>query len=153
MEMSTRSEALEPICLPAEVPTGPRAKIRAVVVDDHPAILEAICAVLEVQGLVEVVGQASDGVEAVHAVAELKPDLVVMDVCMPRMNGLETASVLLQHFPEMRVVLMSGEPSAELREQCRAAGADGFVFKVDFAAEFAPLVRGLFAGQGPRFTV
>ncbi len=118
-------------------------KIRALVVDDMAPMQEAACGVLEMHGI-DVVGRAGDGLQAVAAVAELNPELVLMDVRMPLMDGLQATRLLTEHFPDIRVVLMSGEQSPELGEQCRASGADAFVFKLDFPQEFAAILQRLF---------
>ncbi len=118
-------------------------KLRALVADDAPVMLEAICSVLEFQG-VEVIGRAEDGLRAVTAAAKLNPELVIMDVHMPVLDGLEAAKLLAQYFPAIRIILISGDVSPELGEQCRASGADAFVFKVDFPQEVEPVVRRLF---------
>jgi CheY-like chemotaxis protein len=104
-------------------------KLRILLVDDSADYVTAICAVLEEKGIIEVIGAAGNGIEAVEAVAELQPDLVIMDVQMPQMDGLMAASVLSRHFPATKIVLMSAEDSHQLRLASRAAGADAFVAK------------------------
>jgi DNA-binding NarL/FixJ family response regulator len=151
--MSNTFEALN-LCGPyAERPVEfSQQKVRAIVVDDSCAMLEVICATIEIDGFAEVVGTAADGAEAVQVVATLRPQLVVMDVNMPGMNGLEAARLLAKYFPHTQVLMMSGEESPELRARCNAAGAAGFVFKVGFPEEFPPTVRALFPHDGPCFT-
>lgn len=127
-------------------------KIRTVVVDDSPALLESISIVLELGGLIDVVATAQDGVEAVKAVATLRPELLLMDVNMPVMNGCEAAVLIATHFPAIKVVLMSGEDSVELRQQCAECGAHGFVFKVHFAEELAAVLAPLFPEHISCFT-
>ena len=119
-------------------------KVRTLIVDDVPSMLDALCAVLELDDVVEIVGRAADGTEAVAAVAQLRPELVLMDVAMPRMNGLEAARIITIQFPETKVVLMSGEDSAELRQQCRSTGADAFLFKLAFPEDLVTALRDLF---------
>jgi DNA-binding NarL/FixJ family response regulator len=109
-----------------------RRAIRAVVVDDSDMVLDAICALLEMDGNVEVVGCAVNGVDALEAVAALLPDLVLMDVDMPAMDGIQCATLLAQHFPDIKVVLMSAIDSPKIREQCRNLGVDGFAYKINF---------------------
>ena len=150
--MWTRSEALNTAGYTAPTRGGLHArKIRTLVVDDTPSMVEAICGLLELQELVEIVGRACDGIQAVKAVSELNPELVVMDVRMPRMDGFEAAGLLARQFPGTKVVLMSSEESPELREESRRCGADRFVFKLDFAYELLPMLRELFPEQGTCF--
>jgi len=110
------------------------------------AVVPAICFLLEHENLVEVVGRALDGVEALRAAAELKPDLILMDIRMPRMNDFEAAAVLTGAVPNSKVVLMSGEDSPELYTNALASGADGLVFKLQFPEEFVSVLGKLFPG-------
>lgn len=144
--MSMRTESLQVHgATPPPVEFSGR-KIQAIVVDDVPSMLETICAVLELEDLVEVIGRAHNGAEAVNLAAHLKPDLVLMDVCMPEMDGMEAASILAREFPRIRVVLMSGDQTPAIREQARRC-ADGFIFKLNFPEEFVPVLWQLFPRQ------
>ncbi len=118
-------------------PQASLSPIRAVVVDDSPDFLEVACANLQLQSWVEVVGTARDGVEAIAAVADLHPDVVLMDVQMPRMSGTTAATVIASSFPETAVLLMSAENSPELRARCFAAGAEAFIYKTTFLSDLA----------------
>lgn len=116
------------------------ARPRVVVVDDTPELLEVICAVLQRQFEVEVVGQAADGAEALRVIAMLHPDLVIMDVHMPKMDGFAAASIVCRRHPATTVVLMSGDEAPELRSQTSRCGAQAFIFKPNLAAEFAAIL-------------
>ncbi len=118
--------------------------IRTVVVDDTDVVLDAICGLLQSDPRIEIVGRAKNGVEALDAVASLQPDLVVMDINMPVMGGIQCAEMLAQHFPMLKVVLMSGIDSPKIREQCRNTGADAFAYKIHFREEFALAMRTMF---------
>jgi len=118
-------------------------KLRTLLVDDSADYLTAIRAVLDDDGTVDVVGCAGNGIEAISAVADLHPELVIMDVQMPRMNGLTAASLLCRLFPGTKIVLMSGEDSHKLRLASREAGADGFVAKSRFGEELACVLQSL----------
>ena len=115
------------------------ARPRVVVVDNSPELLDVVCAVLQSQYEAEVVGQAADGGEALHVVAMLRPDLVIMDVHMPKVDGFVAASMISRRYPGTAVVLMSGDETPELRAQAERCGAQGFVFKPNLAREFAGL--------------
>src|SRR5512140_589979 len=93
-----------------------QGRIRAVVVDDSPSYLEVVCAMLEVDDVVDVVARASNGADAIPAVANLRPDLLLMDVDMPLIDGLSAAAFVSVQFPSTKIVLMSAEDSPELRD-------------------------------------
>jgi two-component system, NarL family, response regulator DesR len=117
-----------------------RPKLRAVIADDSRSYMEVICTLIELDDIVEVVGRACDGAEAIEATAHLQPDLLIMDVEMPFIDGVTAASFLSQHFPLIRIVLMSADDSAELREDCVAAGAHAFIHKPDFREDCAAVL-------------
>ncbi len=119
-------------------------RVRTIVVDDTDVVLDVICASLESTSEVEIVGRATNGVEALELVAELSPDLVVMDVNMPKLDGIQAARLIAQHFPEVKVVLMSGDVSTKMREQCREIGVHGFASKVTFRQDFTLAFQNLF---------
>lgn len=118
-------------------------KLRILLVDDSADYVTVICAVLEEKGTIEVIGTAGNGIEAIEAVADLQPDLVIMDVQMPQMDGLTAASVLSRHFPATKIVLMSAEDSHQLRLAARAAGADVFVAKSLLGQDLARVLEAI----------
>jgi DNA-binding NarL/FixJ family response regulator len=107
------------------------------VVDDSPLFLEAACALLELNQQIEIVGVAADGVNAIEVVASLLPELVLMDIDMPYLDGLNATLLISTRFPGIRVVLMSAEDSDELRADCQACGAVAFVHKLYFLDHFS----------------
>jgi DNA-binding NarL/FixJ family response regulator len=111
-------------------------QIRVMVVDDSPDFLEVVCGVLGLEEFIEIVGRAGDGSGAIQSAAELRPDVVLMDVQMPYMNGLTTAQLLSQHFPEIKVILMSADESLQTRIACQSSGARAFVYKPTFRTQF-----------------
>ena len=115
--------------------------IPILVVDDSPTLLHAICALLEPLESVQVVGRAMDGQEALEAVDSLNPEFVLMDVAMPRVNGLRATKLITQHFPETKVLLMSSEDSRYLREECLTAGASAFIYKPRFLKELLAAIE------------
>lgn len=117
--------------------------IATVVVDDSERILDIICALLESNGAV-VVGRAADGVQALEAVAKLRPDLLVMDIDMPRLNGMQATAILAEHFPDMKIILMSAEDSPKLRRQCNLSGAHAFTCKINFMEGITSAMEHLF---------
>ena len=105
-------------------------KLRVLVVDDQPAVCEVVADSIQYAGH-EIVGTAKDGVEAVARAKELLPDLVVMDISMPRMNGVEAMKAILAAKSAKRVLLMSGEYRSlgVTRDEMTRHGAAGFMEK------------------------
>ncbi|HLW53172.1 MAG TPA: response regulator transcription factor [Candidatus Angelobacter sp.] len=117
------------------------AKPRALVVDDSPTILHAICSLLEHREIVDVVGRAESGQETIRSVSDLKPDLVLIDADMPSMSGLRTSLLLTQSFPQTRVVLMSMDNTAQFRRACSGCGAFAVIYKPKFLSELFKLLH------------
>jgi two-component system nitrate/nitrite response regulator NarL len=127
--------------------TPKQGAIRILVVDDLPYVREAICALIEAEGVAQIVGQAENGVEALELAAQLQPDLVLMDVNMPVMGGIQAARHMAHHFPGMKIIMMSSEDLPHQCDSCAADGIAGFIFKVAFAREFAAVMHELFDGE------
>ena len=116
-------------------------RIRTVVVDDSPTFLQVACELLELDPLIDLVARAGKGGEAIETVLKLQPDLVLMDVHMPYLDGLTLAWFFARRFPSSRVVLMSADESPELRDACETAGAVDFVHKENFREEFGAVLQ------------
>jgi two-component system, NarL family, nitrate/nitrite response regulator NarL len=104
------------------------ARARVVVADDDPGFLEAVAAALEGDGRFEVVGLAANGEEAFQLACWQEPDVVVMDIAMPKIGGVEATRLLRRSKPRICVLMVSGDDPERLRE-ARRAGAVGFVAK------------------------
>jgi DNA-binding NarL/FixJ family response regulator len=115
--------------------------IRILLVDNHPLVRRTIRTLLERNDGIDVVGEAKDGVEAVEQAAVLKPDVVVMDVKMPQMDGLQATKAIRAHQPKIGVVLISMYSAADLDESIHKVGAAAFVSKAAVLAELLPAVR------------
>jgi CheY-like chemotaxis protein len=120
-------------------------RIRTVVVDDSPTFLQVACELLELDPAIDLLARAGKGGEAIEIVMKLKPDMVLMDVNMPYLDGLTLAWFFANRFPSARVVLMSTDESPELREACEEAGAFDFVHKENFRQEFDTVMQRLCA--------
>jgi two-component system, NarL family, nitrate/nitrite response regulator NarL len=103
--------------------------VRTLVVDDSPVTVRAICSFLETQDRIEIVGTASGGRQAVEQAEILHPDLVLLDLQMPEMNGLEVTQRLSQISPASRVIIVTVLDSESTKEACLASGGHGFVLK------------------------
>lgn len=122
-------------------------RIKVMVVDDHSIVREGLKYVLEQSGEFEVVGQAGDGEEAIRVAAEVSPDVVVMDVMMPRKDGVEACREIMESAPETRVVMLTvaNEETAVL--EAVAAGAAGYLQKETDRERLLSTVRGVFRGE------
>ncbi|MFL6519113.1 MAG: response regulator [Chthoniobacterales bacterium] len=105
--------------------------LRILVADDHDFIRQGTCAVLERQPGWEVCGLASNGREAVAQATQLKPDIVVMDMTMPELNGVDAALQIKRELPETEIVLLSAHQSEEVIRSAFKAGVKSFIFKTE----------------------
>ena len=115
--------------------------IRVVVVDDHPAVRLGLADFLDAQDGVEIVGQAENGAKAVELSRLADPDVVVMDIRMPELDGIEATRLIKEVSPRTGVLLLTAYEEDELAEAGRAAGADGFFLKGIFGSELVDRVR------------
>jgi DNA-binding NarL/FixJ family response regulator len=119
-------------------------KIRVVVADDSRTALRAVCNYLDFEGQFEIVGTASDGLSVLQQAESLCPDLVLTDLRMPGMTGLEAATQLRRSVPEVRVLIFTEMNGQLLREKCLQSGVDGFVEKSQMPERLMEEVRRLF---------
>jgi len=119
--------------------------IRTLVVDDAAIMRETLCAFLETQDNIEVVGTADDGREAQEKVAWLSPELVLMDVEMAEMNGLDAARAIVRRFPQVRIIFLTVHDNAETRTACVESGGHGFVSKAHLHKQLPQEISRLFA--------
>jgi DNA-binding NarL/FixJ family response regulator len=121
--------------------------VRVLVVDDSETAQEAVFALMELEPLIELVGRANDGVEAIEAVANLNPDLVIMAVDMPYLDGLQTSLILARYYPDVLIALMSSHDNPKIREQGRWHGADAFIPKPELVEGMHRMLAELFPSQ------
>lgn len=120
--------------------------IRVLVVDDHPMVRDAVTGLLNDADGIAVIGEADDGQQAVDLAAELQPDVVLMDVTMPGMSGLEAAAVLARRGCPSRVLMFSADSRHEVVREARAAGAAGFLPKGGGCDDVVRAVRTVHGG-------
>lgn len=125
--------------------------IRVVVVDDHPVWRDGVRSDLESSGIVQVVGEAADGGDAVDVVLDVMPDVVLMDLQLPTVSGVEATGRILESAPHVRVLVLSA--SAEEADVLAAvkAGAIGYLLKSSTSQELVAAIRGVHDGE-PVFT-
>jgi two-component system, NarL family, nitrate/nitrite response regulator NarL len=109
--------------------------IRVLIADDHRLFAEALEAILGIDERIAVVGHASDGQEAVDLVQQLAPDVVLMDISMPVLDGIEAAQVIREQVDHASILMLTGSSSRADVDRARAAGAAGYVTKDRVAAE------------------
>ena len=119
-------------------------RIRVLVADDSRVALNSVCKYLEIEEQFEIVGTAYDGVRLLELAEQLRPDLVLADLSMPQINGLEAARELRRLYPELRLLIYSGLHGLSIRDECQRSGADGFVEKSQMPQKLMEEVRRLF---------
>jgi DNA-binding NarL/FixJ family response regulator len=122
-------------------------KIRVLVVDDHPIVREGICALLAVVGDMEVVAEAANGSEAIDMTRELEPDVVLMDIAMPIMGGLEATRRICREFPRTKVLILTQYDDKEYVFPVIEAGASGFISKAAASSELILGIRSVHRGD------
>jgi NarL family two-component system response regulator LiaR len=122
-------------------------KTRIVLADDHAILREGIRALLEDQPDMIVVGEAADGRRAVELARELSPDIIVMDIGMPLLNGLEATRQIKRDYPQVAVLVLTMHDNEEYVSQILAAGAAGYVLKRAASSELVTAIRAVAAGQ------
>ncbi len=121
-------------------------KIRVIVVDDHAILREGVRALLQLQADIEVVGEAGNGTEAIAAVGRLDPDVVLMDIAMPGLGGIEAAIELKKLGSRSRILILSQYEDREYVRRLLKAGVSGYVLKKSAGAELANAIRAVHRG-------
>jgi DNA-binding NarL/FixJ family response regulator len=131
------------------MPPNARTSLRAVLVDDDELFAESLAALLAAEEGIEVIGWVADGADAVDLVAVEHPDVVVMDLAMPGMNGVEAARIISRQAPATRIVLLSGSILGERLEAIAGeTGAAAYVSKARVATDLVPALWAVAAPGG-----
>jgi|WetSurMetagenome_2_1015567.scaffolds.fasta_scaffold439410_1 DNA-binding NarL/FixJ family response regulator len=125
----------------------PIKPIRVILADDHTLVRAGLRALLEKLPGVEVVGEAADGREVLNLVKMHRPDVVLMDITMPGLNGLEAAARMASEFPEVRVIILSMHPNEEYVWRALKAGAAGYLLKKAATSELATALQRVALGE------
>jgi DNA-binding NarL/FixJ family response regulator len=123
-------------------------RIRILLADDHAVVRQGFRMLLSAQADLEIVGEAGNGREAVELVASLRPDVVVMDVTMPELNGIEATRRLTAENPHIRVVALSMHKDSVYVREILRAGARGYLLKDSVADDLVAAVRAVAGGEG-----
>jgi len=115
--------------------------IRVLVVDDHAILRDGIRSLLESQEDIIVVGEAGDGAEAIEITSKLLPDIVLMDISMPKTNGLEATRAIKERFPKVKVLILTQHDNREYIAPALGAGAAGYVLKRSGRREMLNAIR------------
>jgi DNA-binding NarL/FixJ family response regulator len=130
------------------------SSFRILIVDDSEPWRRVVRWMLKDSPDWQIVGEASDGVDGIRKTIELQPDLILLDVGLPRLNGIEAAKTLLSVAPQSRIVFVSIELCPEIVQGAMRTGAQGFVVKSDAASDLATAMRTVMSGRrfvGNRF--
>ncbi len=122
-------------------------KIRILLADDHAILREGVRALLEDYPDLLVVGEADDGRKAVELTSQLEPDVVLMDIGMPVLNGLEATRQIKRDYPAVRVLVLTMHDNEDYVSQLLAAGAAGYVLKYVASSELVQAIRAVAVGQ------
>lgn len=123
-------------------------KIRILVADDHPIVRNGLCQLCEAEEDLECIAKVDDGEQAVKLAKELVPDVAIIDIAMPKMNGIEAAKQIKEDFPSTAVLIISAYKYDYYLLACLRAGVDGFLLKDAPPTEIVNAIRMVHAGRG-----
>jgi DNA-binding NarL/FixJ family response regulator/anti-sigma regulatory factor (Ser/Thr protein kinase) len=138
---SERGEGTLVTCFVPRLVESTEEIIRLLIVDDHSFIRESLRTILEGQRELQVVGMAEDGAQALKLCEELEPDLVLMDLEMPNMDGITTTKRMKEKWPDIRVLVLSTFQDTEKAKEIMRSGADGYLLKSMESRELAETIR------------
>ncbi len=122
-------------------------QIRVLLAEDHTIVRKGIRSLLDDEAQIEVVGEAGDGREALEKVEDLHPDIVLMDIAMPHMNGLEATRQIKKLFPEVKVIVLTMYTNEEYIFQMLQVGATGYLVKQSAPSELILAIQSVFRGD------
>jgi DNA-binding NarL/FixJ family response regulator len=132
---------------PEKVGEGEEAPIRVLVVDDQQIVRQGLTTILKYAPGIEVAGQAGDGEEAIDLVGQLAPDVVLMDLKMPRLGGIPATRRICRHWPETQVIILTTYDADDLVFEGIKAGAKGYLLKDASSEDLVAAIRGVMRGE------
>ncbi len=123
------------------------SKIRVLIADDHALVREGIAAVLRLYDDIEVVGEACDGIAAIECARKVRPDIVLMDISMPKFGGLEATVELRKTDPNMKVIVLTQYDDREYISRFLKAGVSGYLLKTAVGSELVNALRAVHRGE------
>ena len=127
--------------------TSPSPPARIIIADDHDLVREAMRSVLDRQPDLQIIDEAKDGQEAIELCRLHRPDLVLMDVRMPKVNGLEATQIIKEELPTTKILLTSASENPVWISEAVRAGADGYILKLSPVQELSDAIRGVLRGE------
>lgn len=131
----------------ADKETIRHGKIKVLIADDHRVVREGLAAILKTKDDINVVGEAQDGVEAVEKTKTLMPDVILMDVSMPRMGGIEATRQIKREFPHMGIVALTMYEEQQYIFDLVRAGATGYLLKDSESSQIVAAIRAIYRGE------
>lgn len=122
---------------------GCNQRISILVVDDYEPWRRQVCSMLQTRPELRVVAEVADGLEAVQQAQELNPDLILLDIGLPSLNGLEVANRIRQFTPDARIIFLTENSDRDVRQAALSAGAQGYIVKADIWAELFTAIDGV----------
>lgn len=127
--------------------TSPLNPIRVMLVDDHTMVRKGLATILKVFPDLQLAGEAENGVEAIKLCDEVQPDVILMDMVMPDMDGATATRIIRQQFPQAQVIVLTSFKEGELIKNALEAGAIGYLLKDVSADELARAIRAAYSGR------
>ena len=122
-------------------------RTRILIVDDHEIFRRGLRSLLESRGEIDIVGEANNGLEAIAKARELQPDIIVMDVSMPQMDGLEASRLIRNDRPDAKIIILSQHDSSQMLKAALEAGASAYVTKSQVARALFGALEGVRQGH------